>query len=50
MSATKRWIEQIEETEGRHNSGMDARYDAEYNEYLYWAEYAEYIKTINEGK
>ena len=50
MSGTKRMFEQMQEEEGHHNTGRDARYDAEYNEYLYWAEYAEYIKTINENK
>ena len=37
-------------TQNQHDAENDRLMDAEYNEYIYWAEYAEYIQTINEGK
>ena len=47
MSYTKEWyMRHI----NQHDEDRDAILDAEYNEYIYWAEYAEYVKTINESK
>ena len=47
MSKTKEWyMKHI----NQRDVDRDAILDAEYNEYIYWAEYAEYIQTINEGK
>ena len=47
MSRTKEWYIK---TQNQHDIDRDAILDAEYNEYIYWAEYAEYIQTINEGE
>ena len=47
MSLTKEWYAK---TINQHDADRDAILDAEYNEYIYWAEYAEYVKLTNEDK
>ena len=47
MGYTKEWYTK---TINQHDADRDAILDAEYNEYIDWAEYAEYLKLTNEDK